>query len=228
MTEEAKILQGFRTDEELAAEYLIRQALLAKIPIEEFPTAQSKVRSRLDEKWHASSDFPIDDQLNNLYDIKSDWARTRSLILIEGGSLGVRAKVGHAILYRSIVNNAASANGSALVKSCEELVRDFGQFGDARAVLQDILCNIQCLLIAELDLNLYPKNAAYANVYFEELIQTRQISNRPTIITFAQENIDSAKGDRNYSLFSRTLDAAIKNPNNGSRRIYHFRCNYAE
>ena len=97
-------IEAAKRPDYFAAEYLIRTALSAKIPADYISMKQGEVKPRLDPKWGA--DPKVDEVLSRIYNPKDDWARTRRVIIIDGGSKPNREAVGYACLYRSIVSNA--------------------------------------------------------------------------------------------------------------------------
>ena len=218
MIENSPMPTKFKTDEVLAAEYLVRQALTAGIPVEHIGLTKEHVRSKLDEPWMHENKCQLQTWLDDIYNIHSSWSKTRTVILIDGGSSIDRAYVGQAFLYRAIVNNACKAMSSALTKRSDELVTGLSQWGESRSAILENMSDVQCLLISEVS-GQAPNSAALGNIYFNELFQNRQEANRPTILTFTIPDIEK----RSHGEFSRLLDEIIKQQHSPLRRVYRFR-----
>ena len=210
---------SYKTDSQLAQEYLIRQALASGIATEHIAINQQQIQRLIDEPWMCQNRGNWVNWLKDIFDVHSTWAQTRQVILIEGATIAEREMVAQTFLYRSIVNNAAIGLANASVRRAEELIRVFSQFGDDRTELLELLRRIQCLLITEIEKQYTPQRASLGNLYFNELLQTRLDANRPTILTFANLNIQ----ERSYGEFSRLLDEIIQRPEQGLRKVYHFR-----
>lgn len=218
MIENTPFPKEFKTDDALAAEYLIQQSLNASIPVEHIGITKEQVIAKLDEAWMRQNGCRLKEWIDDIYNPHSNWANNRTVILLDGGTIVDRAYVSQAFLFRAIVNNASRAKSNCLTKRSDELVMGLAQWGERRDEILKTMIRVQCLLISEIS-GQTPSSATLANIYFNELLQARQDENRPTILTFAIPDIEK----RNHGEFSRLLDEIVKQPNLGLRKVYRFR-----
>jgi hypothetical protein len=191
------------------------------MPAEHIAISREKVRAFLNEAWLAEHGIDLVSQLDEIYSVGSGWNRQNSVVIIDGGDSLTREWVAHAVLFRCITNNSSEGVFGALALRANEIIAKFIQFGEERSVMLENLQRAPVLLINDISEYQPPTANSYGNVYFDEMLRGRHVGKRPTILSFAETDIET----RNYGAVSRFLDEIVKNQQSPLRKIFRFRLN---